>query len=100
MFTQQQHCTGNPTFEVKKVVLLGGTQLCYELLNTGKVHDYFLLLSTFTCTPVKYRHLKRSLDLFGFKKIFSEMEVTEIILVKVSRLCHLSSHSPGFLSRQ
>jgi hypothetical protein len=26
------------------------------------------------------------------------MEVTEIILVKVSRLCQLSSHSHGFLS--
>jgi hypothetical protein len=29
----------------------------------------------------------------------SEMEVTEIILVKVSRLCKLSNHSPGFHSR-
>ncbi len=29
----------------------------------------------------------------------SEMEVTEIILAKVSRLCQLSSHSRGFLSR-
>jgi hypothetical protein len=28
-----------------------------------------------------------------------EMEVTEIIWAKVSRLCQLSSHSPGFLSR-
>jgi hypothetical protein len=27
------------------------------------------------------------------------MEVTEIILAKVSRLCQLSSHSHGFLSR-
>jgi hypothetical protein len=27
------------------------------------------------------------------------MEVTEIILAKVSRLCQLSSHSRGFLSR-
>jgi len=27
-----------------------------------------------------------------------EMEVTEIILAKVSRLCQLSSHSHGFLS--
>jgi hypothetical protein len=27
-----------------------------------------------------------------------EMEVTEKILAKVSRLCHLSSHSRGFLS--
>ncbi len=26
-----------------------------------------------------------------------ELEVTEIILAKVSRLCQLSSHSPGFL---
>ncbi len=30
---------------------------------------------------------------------FQEMEVTEIILAKVSRLCQLSSHSHGFLSR-
>ncbi len=30
---------------------------------------------------------------------YPEVEVTEIILTKVSRLCHLSSHSRGFLSR-
>jgi hypothetical protein len=30
--------------------------------------------------------------------IFSEMEVTEIIFAKASRLCQLSSHRRGFLS--
>ncbi len=30
---------------------------------------------------------------------YPEMEVTEIILAKISRLCQLSSHSRGFLSR-
>ncbi len=34
-----------------------------------------------------------------FQKPSPEMEVTEIILAKVSRLCQLSSHSRGFLSR-
>ena len=32
-------------------------------------------------------------------EIFPEMEITEIILAKVSRLCQLSSHRRGFLSR-
>ncbi len=30
---------------------------------------------------------------------YPELEITEIMLAKVSRLCQLSSHSRGFLSR-
>jgi hypothetical protein len=35
----------------------------------------------------------------GKKEKGAEMEITEIILAKVSRLCQLSNHSRGFLSR-
>ncbi len=38
-------------------------------------------------------------DEMGVRKNNPEMEVTEIIKTKVSRLCPLLSHSRGFLSR-
>jgi hypothetical protein len=44
------------------------------------------------------RHLVPGL-IGKYRQVTPEMEVTEIILAKVSRLCQLSSHSRGFLSR-
>jgi hypothetical protein len=38
-------------------------------------------------------------NLYMFLYFSPEMEVTEIVLAKVSRLCQLLSHSRGFLSR-
>jgi hypothetical protein len=48
-----------------------------------------------SCIEKPQHNFEQSIHRFSF----TEMEVTEIILTKVSRLCQLSSHSRRFLAR-
>jgi hypothetical protein len=55
-----------------------------QQLRVGQVHQQ------------PQRHIKQLPGVQGVKKMFPEMEVTELILAKVYRCCQLSNHSRGF----
>ncbi len=65
-------------------------------------HVLIIWLKNKTDTMTSYsfaRYMICHKNLYMFLYFSPEMEVTEIILAKVSRLCQLLSHRGGFLSR-
>ncbi len=77
----------------------GGGPLFRGLLTRPKDLLRFQVTSSFpgvNVEKIRESNCAENLQSFGS---FLEMEVTEIILAKVLRLCQLSSHSRGFLSR-
>ncbi len=65
----------------------------------GSTRDFSQRREREKCRFFEYFCLVPVLFIILFYNSTPEMEVTEIILAKVSRLCQLSSHSRGILSR-
>jgi hypothetical protein len=76
-------------------------KLMDEVLNGIKVLKLYAWEPSFSYKLLRIREeeIKALKKVRNSAKDCTEMEVTEIILAKVLRLCQLSSHSHGFLSR-